>query len=81
MDISLYNTVLQKRQEDYASKDLFEHTKPLNLPGSMVYSTDLAKQKDADFIEISNGDPASSLPIPTISPGHLTSIARSLYNM
>ena len=65
---------------DSASKEPFEHTKPVNVPEGREYSAELAKKNDADNLNKSaNGTPASSLPIPTFSPARERSMGRNLY--
>lgn len=64
------------------SKDRSNHTKPVNVPENKDYSAELGKKNAADnFKKLSNGTPASSLPIPTFSPAHDRSVGRNLYYM
>ena len=81
MVIQISNFVFQlQKWTDSASKEPFEHTKPVNVPESRDYYAELAKKNDADNLNKSaNGSPTSSLPIPALSPGRERSIGRNLY--
>lgn len=71
-----------EKKHDCGSKDRSNHTKPVNVPENKDYSAELGKKSDADNLKkLSNGIPASSLPIPTFSPAHDRSVGRNLYYM
>jgi len=73
-----------EKQQDCGSKykDRSKHTKTVNVPENIDYSPELAKKNDADNLKkLSNGTPASSLPIPTFSPDQDRSSGRNLYYM
>lgn len=76
----------KKQHEDGASINRLRQrentkTEPVNVSESIADSAELAKKKDADWEKFSTGNTASSLPIPSISPGRETSIGRNLYYM
>jgi len=69
-----------KNEQDCASKDRSENTEYVKIPESIDYSAKLAKTNGADIPKkLSNGTPASSLPIPTISPARDRSIENNRY--
>lgn len=68
------------QKEDCGSEGRFENIEPVKIAESMDYSAKQGRGNGVDLPNrLSNGTPASSLPIPTISPARDTSIGKSLY--